>query len=112
MKYDLRNDAPTVKADTKLQSLLSDEERKFYQDGMMTNLAFGLPIAENFEASCFGLPLMGSSIYSHMFAGMGNYLLQKNSPSGKSLFQGVYDPSCETLKTLILNGVFFTKNHN
>lgn len=36
----------------------------------------------HFDKSCFGLPLFGAAVYSHMFSGIGNHLLQK--AGGKS----------------------------
>lgn len=60
-----------------LESVLSEEERVQYQKMLMTTLLYAKPIAKNVNKSAFGLPLFGASIYSHMFAGLGNYCLKK-----------------------------------
>ena len=54
-----------------LMPLLSESGRQNYFEGLVVNMAFSKPVADNFDKSAFGLPLMGAGIYSHMFAGLG-----------------------------------------
>jgi hypothetical protein len=76
VQEDLRN-MGKIEGCKRLQSLLTEEERKSYVHSLVTNMGFPKPIAENVDKSAFGLPLMGASIYSHMFAGLGNYAMKK-----------------------------------
>jgi len=62
----------------KLGKLLTKGERQAYLESLIVNVGFGQPIAAAFDKSCFGLPLMGAALYSHMFAGLGNYISKKS----------------------------------
>lgn len=62
----------------RLGKLLTQGERKAYLESLIVNIGFSQPVAEAFDQSAFGLPLMGASIYSHMFAGLGNYISKKS----------------------------------
>ena len=53
----------------------------------MTNVGFSHPVAKNFDKSAFGLPLMGASIYSHTFAGLGNYIGKKMDKKVEDAFR-------------------------
>ncbi|CAD7941238.1 unnamed protein product [Amoebophrya sp. A120] len=59
------------------QLLASKEQRDSYRRTIFTNVAFSKPVSANFAKSALALPTMGSSIYSHMFAGITEFSRQK-----------------------------------
>ncbi|CAD7929159.1 unnamed protein product [Amoebophrya sp. A25] len=67
-----------------IHGLLTKEERDLHRQTVFTNVAFSKPIASSFAKSALALPTMGSSIYSHMFAGLTNYVLGKRKALGMS----------------------------
>lgn len=47
----------------------------------MCNMNYPKAVHTYFDKSCFGLPLFGSTVYSHMYAGLGNYIMEKKGVS-------------------------------
>lgn len=65
-----------------LQALLTPAQRKSYLKTIFTNMCFSKPISANFAKSALALPTMGSSIYSHLFAGLSQYTMEKRQALG------------------------------
>jgi len=76
VKHDLRA-IPVIDGDPRLQKMLSKVERHGFQESVFTNMGFSKPVAVNFMKSALGLPKMGASVYSHLWAGLTNYVLEK-----------------------------------
>ncbi|CAD7960440.1 unnamed protein product [Amoebophrya sp. A120] len=63
--------------------LLSEGEKDAYLHSLLANLIFPKAVHTHFDKSCFGLPLFGSAVYSHMWAGVGNHLMAKKPSAQK-----------------------------
>jgi pyruvate/2-oxoglutarate dehydrogenase complex dihydrolipoamide acyltransferase (E2) component len=77
----INGEAAQAKRDTKIADFLSKEEQEAWFDALLMNLIFPKGVHTHFDKSCFGLPLFGSTVYSHMNAGLGNYAMQKMGTS-------------------------------
>jgi pyruvate/2-oxoglutarate dehydrogenase complex dihydrolipoamide acyltransferase (E2) component len=72
--------------DEKISELLTQGERDAYLESLIINMGFSQPVAAAFDKSAFGLPLMGAAIYSHLFAGLGNYISKKSGVPAEKAF--------------------------
>jgi len=66
-----------VDSDARLRQLLTSEERQHLREMIYTNIGLSSPVSSSFFKSCCGLPTMGAAIYSHLWIGIVNYILQK-----------------------------------
>lgn len=65
-----------------IHELLTAEERRVYLKTMYTNMCFSRPVSTNFGKSALALPTMGATVYSHTYAGLVNYVLEKRKSLG------------------------------
>merc|ERR1719174_1299218 len=63
VKKDLRA-IPKIEGDAALSALLNTDEKEGHFKSVATAMGVSTPVAKNFGKSAFGLPLMGSAVYS------------------------------------------------
>jgi pyruvate/2-oxoglutarate dehydrogenase complex dihydrolipoamide acyltransferase (E2) component len=80
VKKDLRA-ISKIDGDAALNELLDTDQKEAYFSSVASAMSVSVPVAKNFGKSAFGLPLMGAAVYSHMYAGLGNYCMQKTGRS-------------------------------
>ena len=66
----------------RIGKILTQEEREYHRKTIFTNVAFSKPVSANFAKSALALPTTGSAVYSHMFAGLTNYVLARRGGAG------------------------------
>merc|ERR1719506_1173113 len=77
VKEDLQG-IQSLERDAKLEGLLKPDELAALNHSFLVSVCSSQAVHTHFDKSDFGLPLFGSSIYSHNYAGLGNYIMSKN----------------------------------